>query len=260
MGQVSFSKWSPGGNTTVFLPFSSQSGTDPALCAFLQSSEMLCAEQLGYVDTEKKRLFMSGGEFCLNASRAFGALLDLERPTRQRSYTMSVSGLDDPVQVDVTGDCPDYCCTARLPLAADSLIRLDRDACLVRLPGISHLLLPCAGGRPPDNPARLAGHLRRQHGLEACDACGVVWWRGGRRPRIWPLVHVRATGTDYLENSCGSGSLALALALAGSSGASLEIEQPGGSLLACQVAPQGDAWQASIGGPVRLVAKGAVWF
>lgn len=260
MSEVSFSKWSPGGNTTVFLPVSAKdAASGPDSAAFLQSPEMLCAEQLGYADTEKRRLSMAGGEFCLNASRAFGALLDLVSPCPGRSYEMLVSGLARPLEVAVGGICPDYYCTARLILEDASVIRLDDGACLVHLPGISHLLVPCRDGRLPENHARVAAKLRRIHGLEERDACGVVWWQPGDTPRIWPLVHVRAAGTDYLENSCGSGSLALALALAAGKHASLEIGQPGGSALRCRVEPRGSFWQAGIGGPVRLVARGTVW-
>lgn len=259
MGKISFSKWSPGGNTTVFLPLSAAGARAPERAASLQSGEMLCAEQLGFVDSANRVLQMAGGEFCLNASRAFGALLDLERPCPGRSYSMRVSGLDRPVEVEVAGSCPDYICTATLILENDPVIRLDGRRFLVHLPGISHLLVPCSGRGLPDGHARLAESLRREHDLEKREACGVVWWEADPAPRIWPLVHVRDTGTDCLENSCGSGSLALALALAGGKSCSLKIAQPGGTALLCGVEPSGGSWRASIGGPVRLVATGEVW-
>ena len=37
--------------------------------------DSLGAEQAGFVSVEERRLRMAGGEFCVNATRAFGALL-----------------------------------------------------------------------------------------------------------------------------------------------------------------------------------------
>ena len=76
MPALDFSKWSPGGNTTLFFP---AAGLDAARQAELARQAMrpdsLGAEQAGFVSVEERRLRMAGGEFCVNATRAFGALL-----------------------------------------------------------------------------------------------------------------------------------------------------------------------------------------
>lgn len=260
MSGIPFSKWSPGGNTTVFLPSSALCVDDPGrLAARLQAHDMLCAEQLGFVDMAKKTLRMAGGEFCLNGSRSLGALLDLECPEKDRCYGLTVSGIGGTVLARVTGSCPDFYCEASFSLPDYPVSDLPRGLRLVRLPGICHLVIPYAGSSAPDDIKKQAGQLRREFGLDAEAACGVVWWSGGEKPAIWPLVHVRDAGTDFLENSCGSGSLAVALCLSAGKDSDFDIDQPGGESLAVRVRRQDGCWRVTVGGGVRLVARGSVW-
>ena len=67
---------SPGGNTTLFFPLEGRSAAEQARLARLAlDPQNLGGEQAGFVDPRERRLRMAGGEFCVNASRAFGALL-----------------------------------------------------------------------------------------------------------------------------------------------------------------------------------------
>ena len=76
MPTLPFSKWSPGGNTTLLFP---SDGLAPALQCRLARQALtescLGGEQAGFVNIEAQSLRMAGGEFCINASRAVGALL-----------------------------------------------------------------------------------------------------------------------------------------------------------------------------------------
>ncbi len=70
--------FSPCGNTTILVRESSLSPADRArVAAEIIAPGHLEAEQAGYVDTAAPvpRLDMMGGEFCVNATRAFAALL-----------------------------------------------------------------------------------------------------------------------------------------------------------------------------------------
>lgn len=77
-----------------------------------------------------------------------------------------------------------------------------------------------------------------------------------------PVVHVRDAGTLMAEQACGSGALALALALAESRGlAHCRLRQPSGSVLEVRLeapTPAGSI-TAEISGPVTLLARGRVW-
>ena len=84
------------------------------------------------------------------------------------------------------------------------------------------------------------------YGLILCDT---------KEQAMIPAVYVRDTDTLYWENSCGSGSAAVAAALACTTHKNVAcyIKQPGGTLaIAAKVGEQGELQQIFIGGPVKL--------
>lgn len=277
MPALDFSKWSPGGNTTLFFP---ADGLDSARQADLARQAMrpesLDAEQAGFISVAERRLRMAGGEFCVNAARAFGALLAFresaspeatlqgiarQKLTNEHRYEIHVSGWQTPVRLLVRGTPPHWQVRAELQLPPCPISHPEQGIHLVRLPGICHLLLDGEVHMQPEDCIAASRMLRRQYGMTGELACGVVWW--GRRSGMLdmlPVVHVRDAHTTCIENACGSGALALALLLAAKGNRTpLEIMQPGGSALHVHI-PDGEQQdRAFIDGPVDLVARGRVW-
>lgn len=295
MPTLIFSKWSPGGNTTLLFP---TSGLSPSLQNRLArqalSESYLGGEQAGYVDVNGPSLRMAGGEFCVNASRAMGAMLAcdedcLEKPEdischgsnrvqqatdgsaatmasaesseMQRSYDVSVSGWPSLVQLHVRGRAPHWLVEARLRLPEITVQRKAEGIHLVRLPGICHLLLDGHTHNQPEDCHAAAALLRERHELEQEEAVGVIWWRVLQgQLNMLPIVHVRDTRTDYLESACGSGALALALSRSQAGGGNaFSIMQPSGSPLDVRLFSEDGVPMAGVDGPVTLVAKGQVW-
>ena len=289
MPALTFSKWSPGGNTTLLFPDAGQRPAEQARLASLAlDSSMLGGEQAGFVNLSQHKLRMAGGEFCVNASRAVGALLaytaqysgpeqgvldgiaprseqkteaaaPAEHPVRLDE--IQVSGWQTPVRLRTRGSAPLWQVEALLRLPEYSITTIEKGAHLVRLPGICHLLLGGATHPLPDDCHAVAAQLRQQHGLEAEPASGVIWWRECQGLLdMLPLVHVRDAGTTFLENACGSGALALALCLArAGTRRTFSIMQPGGSALDVRLFAVSGLDMAGIDGPVSLVARGKVW-
>ncbi|MDL2317342.1 hypothetical protein LJC59_09815 [Desulfovibrio sp. OttesenSCG-928-A18] len=187
-------------------------------------------------------------------------------------------GTHNPAPVDLPAAVYSAAELAELddPAAGVSCRMLEAGTALVRMPGMSHLLLDCAVHPLPDlqSPAwrQCSAKMRRRYGLHMEEASGVVWH--GEHPagrRIWPAVEVRATATEHLESACGSASLALALHLAlegvheaGDGAArSLTIAQPSGECLRVHLPPPGAAdavpSRAWVSGPVFLAAEGRVF-
>ncbi|MFT4300862.1 MAG: hypothetical protein QM579_03830 [Desulfovibrio sp.] len=297
MPTLIFSKWSPGGNTTLLFP---SSGLAPSLQSHLArqalSESCLGGEQAGYVDVSGPSLRMAGGEFCVNASRAMGAMLAcdeacLEQPgdischcpdceqqvqatddsagatasagssAMQRLYEVSVSGWPSLVQLYVRGRAPHWLVEARLRLPEITIQRKAEGIHLVRLPGICHLLLDGHIHNQPEDCHAAAALLRERHELEQEEAVGVIWWRVLQgQLNMLPIVHVRDTRTDYLESACGSGALALALSRSQAGGGNaFSIMQPSGSSLDVRLFSENGVSMAGVDGPVTLVAKGQVW-
>ena len=289
MPALTFSKWSPGGNTTLLFPDTGQRPAEQARLASLAlDSSMLGGEQAGFVNLPQHKLRMAGGEFCVNASRAVGALLaytaqypgpeqgvlDGIAPRNERAPEaantteqparldeIQVSGWQTPVRLHTRGSAPLWQVEALLRLPEYSITTIEKGAHLVRLPGICHLLLGGATHPLPDDCHAVAAQLRQQHGLEAEPAAGIIWWRECQGLLdMLPLVHVRDAGTTFLENACGSGALALTLCLArAGTRRSFSIMQPGGSALDVRLFAEGGLDMAGIDGPVSLVARGKVW-
>ncbi len=287
-----FYKLFPGGNPTILvmdgalLSASVSPETRASIARALMAPENLGAEQVGFLDTAATppRMEMMGGEFCVNATRCAAvvfALLGLlpGSPAETAAYegTMATSGAAGPVRVRVaparnhepSAGTTAFDAAVAVPLPRDFL----RDsACirecgpgevLVRLPGITHLLLD-AGRHPlPDSPLEAAARKRAERGLETEEATGVVWYfpspDAPGTTAIVPVVHVAATGSSVVETACGSGSLALALLRARTGGLGHAIRQPSGDSITVAFepadAPDGHplAW---ISGTVRLTAQG----
>ena len=287
MPALTFSKWSPGGNTTLLFPDSGQRPAEQARLASLAlDPAMLGGEQAGFVHLSQGRLRMAGGEFCVNASRAVGALLaytaqsatpeqgvleglalGLAQPTGyaaeypERTDEIHVSGWNSPVRLRTRGLAPLWQVEALLRLPACSITTVEQGAHLVRLPGICHLLLGGPAHTLPEDCYAAAAQMRQRHHLENEPAAGVIWWRECQgQLEMLPLVHVRDAGTTFLENACGSGALALALRLARSgTRRAFSIMQPGGSALEVRLFSENGAEMAGVDGPVALVARGKIW-
>ena len=288
MPALIFSKWSPGGNTTLLFPDSGQRPAEQArLAALALDPAMLGGEQAGFVHLAQGKLRMAGGEFCVNASRAVGALLAYTAQSTnpeqavleglgpgaaqtacaapaeypERHDEIQVSGWHSPVRLRTRGTAPLWQVEALLRLPACSITTVAEGAQLVRLPGICHLLLGGPAHPLPDDYYAVAAQLRQRHNLENEPAAGVIWWRECQgQLDMLPLVHVRDADTTFLENACGSGALALALRLARSgTRRTFSIMQPGGSALDVRLFTENGADMAGVDGPVALVARGKIW-
>lgn len=221
--------------------------------------EGIPAEQCGMVDLPSLRLQMGGGEFCANACRAMGVLLALhsDRKDTRRDFTIRISGNSAPVRLSVCGSAPNWHVSAAFSLENTSLSN-HAHSVRVDLPGISHLLLDAAFPEFEAVPS-LAARLRKSHKLDSCPAAGIVWWRKeGDIFNILPHVHVPEAGTSMLETSCGSASLALALAMRSRSGESaFLVRQPGGDLLEITLDEHGQS--ATLSGEVSFCASGKIF-
>lgn len=255
-----FYKFSPSGNTTLFLlgKINSASG---AYCRLALGPEGICAEQCAMAEVDSQTLQMGGGEFCANACRAFGALLALlEDPCAHEDsfhFDVRVSGSTEPVSLLVSGKSPLWQVAATFSIKDSHIEKIAKGVLLVRLPGINHLLLSDAWPELDQIPS-LAAQARHIYQLPSCPANGIVWWKEEEtRLEILPYVEVPASGTAMLESSCGSASLALALAQAELTGKNnFLVRQPSGDELAIKL-ESGN--KATLAGEVRLCAKGKLF-
>lgn len=272
-----FWKITPGGNPTILM----EAEAVPMVLRARAAAEImdplhLGGEQVGFIRRTGAlpRLDMMGGEFCLNATRAFAALLAREGywgppgPEEPETWsgTVEVSGATEPVAVRTRRTLSPvsareiWTAAARLDLAdAPRPTSRTEGALLIRLPGIAHLILEnLSPPSPADLPARCAD-LRTRFHLDNEEAVGCLWLdTHAGPPFLYPVVWVRATQSLCRESACGSGTLACALAMRDRSGGDrFTIRQPGGDALTVTFEPSpGRSVRAWVDGPVRFVAEG----
>ena len=245
----------PAGNITLFVLNPVEKQVRGALGEKLMALPDFKAEQVGYVcDAEAGvdgRMEMAGGEFCGNATRAFGLLTAKRRGLRGKWHlTIAVSGCEKPVGVDVDTENG----TARSEMPLPLLVRKesvgDVEGTLVHLGGIAHFVVqdvaPSVAFFSEAEPIFLS--------LAGLDAYGVMFHDSKTR-RMTPLVKVPATNALVWEGSCGSGSLASAIAQSeGMTDGEFERDyiQPAGTVRATAVRKGGAVVAAYIGGSVTL--------
>jgi hypothetical protein len=227
---------------------------------------------------------MMGGEFCVNACRAMAALLHAEQrlsllappegfmcpdpePDRERADPnwryglMRCSGAPGDLAVRARELNP-FTTEAGVCLRLSALPPVEDLAegiHLVRLPGISHLILNTTLHPVPADWRKAAAGLRRRFKLEDEEAAGCLWLDHDKTALLMPVVWVRATDTAQQETACGSGSLACALHLLqgkGQNGGRVNIRQPGGEALDIIVREQAKSIRIWISGRVACVARG----
>lgn len=285
-----FHKFSPGGNTTLLVMDAVEPSHRAAVAAALMHEHHVHAEQVGFVTLAGRvpRIDMMGGEFCGNACRSLAALLALLRvlpaihgagpetgtgggpdggADSVLTGIIASSGVTGVLPVRVAATARGLDAAVRMPLpegasANDMVQPLGKGMALVRLPGISHLLLDAAHHPFPDQWRQRAIALLREHALDGEPAAGCIWHHEPRTPRITPVVMVRDTGSILLESACGSGTLAygLLLAASGAGAAVTDVTQPSGAVIRVSVAGSAhggvEAW---IGGIVHRVASGTAY-
>lgn len=236
----------PAGNITLFVLTPVGKAECTAVAAQLMAIRELKAEQVGFI-FPNGHMEMEAGEFCGNASRAYGFLLAKQQGLAGcRSMQLSVSGCDHPITVTVDMDAG----TAEAEMPLPKFVRpVDAPATgtLVHLGGIAHLVVQDV----PPSREFFAQAEPLFAADPALDAYGVCFVEGDR---MTPLVKVPEAGTLVFEGSCGSGTLACAVAMSqGREGIfSVSLRQPAGTVNASVTRQDGAVIAASIGGPVTL--------
>lgn len=247
----------PSGNVTLFVltPVDRGLHADAAGKLIAALPEMK-VEQVGFASVPlmgtAARLEMAGGEFCGNAARAWGmwtAAGCVPRPERVR---IEVSGCNHPIAVDV--DWAEGTARTEMPLPLAVRPVPEFGGTLVHLGSIAHLVVW------DEAPSREFFHRAEPafKGMAGLEAYGVIFLNrldAAGEARLTPFVKVPSVGTLFQEGSCGSGSLAAAVA------ESVEVRdgefrrryvQPAGALTASVVRRGGEARGAFIEGPVSL--------
>ena len=166
------------------------------------------AEQVGFETTPRMggdcRLEMMGGEFCGNATRAYGYLCTSERyDGGLYQIHVEISGAPKPVPVKVDLDEGTSYANMPLPTGISLVEVMGRKYPVVHMEGIDHMIVeqPVA----PEEREHFVMKALDAMNAQQLDAAGVMFLQGDE---LVPAVYVRETGSLVWESSCGSGSVA----------------------------------------------------
>ena len=262
----------PTGNITALVESPVPAAEQPAAAAAIMARHPQ-VEQVGFLrfpafDPEvQAELLMAGGEFCGNASMSAAALCLLrggiiaERPA---TVKLRVSGAARPVSVTLRSTAENcFAATVEMPPAIEIAERdfsfgtLRDRLRLVRMEGISHLLIPqksCFFALKQD-PASAEKAVRSWCAALEAEGLGLMFLEGEPpKFRLTPLVYIPGSDTVFWENSCASGSSAVGMALATERQTAIELtlEEPGGSL---RVESDPASGRTLLHGAVRLLEE-----
>ena len=249
--RIDYALMDPAGNITLLVKTPVPPESQPRVAALLMRAEP-AAEQVGFLSSDPVcdlSLRMAGGEFCGNAARSAAFLHGMDLGAFEARFSVRVSGAADPVTVVVSPLAQQARVDMPPPLSIESVCFPGEPPLpLVRFGGISHVILE----RTPDRAAAEAAAPVWCRQLKA-DALGLMFLDRAS-DTLTPLVFVPAADTLFWENSCASGTAAVAAWLARDTACSffsVALRQPGGYLKA-EVSPEGDI---SLAGRVELLER-----
>ena len=246
----------PAGNITLFVLTPVPAEQRGGLAEKLMAMPEFAAEQVGYQcdvpDGFDGYMEMAGGEFCGNASRAYGYMTALDKGLSGKHHlVLKVSGSDTPVEVDVDTDAGTA--RAKMPLPQDVMKKEagGKTGILVDLGGIAHFVV---NDVEPSEEYFAIAEKEIFEKMRPLDAFGVMF-RDSSKGTLTPFVKVPAANSLFREGSCGSGSLSVVTAetLDKPDGDyAMDIIQPAGVVRAEVVRRSGKVTEAYIGGSVTL--------
>ena len=227
MNRIDYFVANPAGNITIFVVSPAERSEYKEIAERLLAIDELHGEQVGFIK-EGNRMEMCGLEFCGNASRSFALWYAKNRAglTGKGKVTVDVSGADAPIDVEVDTNT-NY---TKLEMPMPKRIIMWEDGILVDLGGIMHLVL----WDVPASAETFEKYKKEINDKYNPPAMGVMFVNK-KTLEMTPVVYVRDVDTTYFEGSCGSGSVATAVALSMEKGPgeySFELTQPAGKIVA----------------------------
>ncbi len=243
----------PAGNITLLIldPVSEAERREVAVRAMERFAGDV--EQVGFIEkpirTADARLEMMGGEFCGNAARSAGYWAASQSCGNNECVTIECSGCSEALTVRADLKKRTAKIDMPLPLKVETCKIAGVEAKTVHFPGICHMVIE---NREPDNRLTREG-IEGMMRLGGVDAAGMIYWNP-EAETMRPIVYVKATDTLVYENSCASGSAAVAASRMWDvcSGCQrLRLRQPGGVLeVMCEKTP--DSMKITLDGPVLM--------
>lgn len=185
-------------------------------------------EQVGFVSIKEKRLIMAGGEFCGNAIRC--AIMHYN--IKDGNILINKQNINGGI-----GKYNNVWC--EIPINKYKITNLKENINKIELEGITMIIISRNLSKKylSKDLKEVTQNIINLYKLRDNDAVGVIFLEESNDLKIYPVVWVKAIDTLFLENACGSGTIAatiLEAVLQGKDGKYLVL-QPSGEVLETKI-------------------------
>lgn len=258
MKALDFIKINPAGNVTILIENIDITKEDLVdISKKIMQETNLHAEQVGFIDNN--HLQMMGGEFCGNASRAFASLLAYRDKnfSKEQLYMITCSGEEELLEINVKQDKEKNKFTSKVKMPKCIEVKeieiSGYKLGLVEFSGIHHFIFDIKLYSDVDYE-KIINLVKNYLSKIDYSAFGLMFF-DSETYTIKPYVYVKELENGIYENSCASGTTALAYYLKKYKNIQeARIIQPNGWLEFSF-----EAEKVYIDGPVEIVAMGKVF-
>jgi len=274
--RLHFAKINTSGNTTAIILNPLSRDIYHSIATAVMKTECLSVEQVGFMERAANskalaRLQMMGGEFCGNASRGLAAWLVMQnysgiifqKELQSWLVPIEASGhkgvLNAIVKQGYYQEHTNVEISMPIPLWIKqfSLKGIIGEHTIVNFKGILHVIV---WNTTPSK--KLVTKIKNFVIKELSDikCLGIMFYNEGES-YLTPVVYVKKVDSLVWENSCGSGTVAVAVALADKKRKGLDclyISQPGGNIKV-SVQWNDGVKEAKISGRVNIEAEGILY-
>lgn len=200
--EISYKIYNPSGNITALVIGDEYSNKEKVFLNKKIMDENPNVEQVGFLSLKENKLTMAGGEFCGNATRC-ACKYYLEN-TKKDNLEIKINNYIIKSGIYNSGET--WC---EIPILTDEKLieKIDENISKVNLSGITILVvnkfnINC-------DLKQIAIEYIEKFNFKNKEAVGVIFLK--ENLEIIPVVWVNKINTLFLENSCGSGSIAVAI-------------------------------------------------
>lgn len=275
--KLNFIKTNPTENMTVFILDQLPRDEYVDIANKIMNYNNINAEQVGFVEKPTNRngdacakLYMMGGEFCGNATRALAAVM-VDRHKYKFNYSdnkihvsLEVSGSDKLISCEVIPNFEEekFISCVEMPLH-EKVYEYEFDfegknyrGTIVEFQGIMHLIIELDDIVSKEEFFK---KVKEDFMDKEYDALGIMF-SNRKDYSMVPLVYVKATDSLIWERGCGSGAAALGIVVSYEQKKEVDItiKQPGGELQVTSNWDGSDVTKLFLNGDVKIVAEGVL--
>lgn len=229
--------YSPGGNDTALVE---GNNLDNQIKKII-NDKIMCIhhniEQVGFVNTDKYKLEMAGGEFCGNATRSAAYYYLNGKPGE---INISVSN-DMIIKAGINDDEKAW---AQIPVydSKNCIKAIDNGIYEVIMNGIKYVILDEDISKDylldKKSIKENAMNILNKYKVKDSEALGVIFLESkSDKIKIHPVVWVKSINTLFYETACGSGTTAVAIlqAVNTSKNQNIDIIQPSNQIITSKI-------------------------